>query len=108
MNRQLQMTIYLNEADRLGDFPLHEELLRRLFHGHAPGATVFRGWMGFGRHAFVHRQGLFGVSDDHPVAIVVIGEPEQIRTLLARVREIAPDTLVTLHEVEVYAPQARG
>ncbi len=67
MKRQLQMTVYLNEADRLGDFPLHEELLRRIFHEHAPGATVFRGWMGFGRHASLHRQGLFGVSDDHPM-----------------------------------------
>lgn len=101
MSKHLQMTIYLNEADRLGDFPLHEELLRRLFHHHAPGATVYRGWMGFGRHAFVHRQGLFGVSDDHPVAIVVIGEPELIRMLLSRVKETAPESLITLHEVEV-------
>lgn len=101
MNKQLQMSIYLNEADRLGDFPLYEELLRRLFHAHAPGATVFRGWMGFGRHSFVHRQGLFGVSDDHPIAILAIGEPDRIRALLPLVKEIAPESLVTLHEVEV-------
>ncbi|MCX7603170.1 MAG: DUF190 domain-containing protein, partial [Bryobacteraceae bacterium] len=67
MKTQLQMTIYLNEADRFGDFPLYEELLRRLFHAHVAGATVMKAWMGFGRHAFVHRQGLFGVSDDHPI-----------------------------------------
>lgn len=101
MSTQLQMTIYVNESDRLGDFPLYEEVLRRLFHAHALGATVFRAWMGFGRHAFVHRQGLFGVSDDHPIAIVTIGEPDKIRSLLPLVKEIAPESVVTLEEVEV-------
>lgn len=42
MTRQLQITIYLNEADRIGDVPMHEEVLRRLFHAHIAGATVFR------------------------------------------------------------------
>lgn len=101
MTKQLQMTIYLNQADQLGDYPLYEEVLRRLFHAHAPGATVFRAWMGFGRHAFVHRQGLFGVSDDHPIAIVSIGEPDKIGALLPLVKEIAPESVITLTEVEV-------
>lgn len=101
MTRQLQMTIYLNEADRLGDVPLHEELLRRLFHAHISGATVLRAWMGFGRHAFVHRRGLFGVSDDRPVAIIAIDAPDRIRALVPMLKQIAPETLITLHEVEV-------
>lgn len=100
MKTQLQMTIYLNEADRLGEYPLFEEVLRRLMSAHVSGATVIRAWMGFGSHAFVHRKGLFGVSDDHPIVILTVDEADKIRAVVPVLKGIAPDSLITLHPVE--------
>ncbi|MCS7025008.1 MAG: DUF190 domain-containing protein [Bryobacteraceae bacterium] len=101
MNKRLQLTIYLNEADRRGDLPLYEEVLRWLLHSEIAGATVFRASMGFGKHAVLHRRGLFGVSDDHPLAIVVVDEPEKIRLILPLLRGIAPEGFMTVQEVEL-------
>ena len=99
--KKLQITIYLNEADRMGDFPLYEEVLRRLLHAHIAGATATLAWMGYGKHGLVHRRGLLGISDDHPVVITAVDDPGRIRDVLPRLKEIVPQGIITLHEVEV-------
>jgi PII-like signaling protein len=98
--KKLQLTVFLNEADRIGEAPLYEEVLRRLQHAHVSGATVVLGWMGYGKHGLVHRKGLFGVSDDRPVMIVAVEDEAVLRPLLPRLKEIVIEGMITLHEVE--------
>lgn len=97
----LQLTVYLNEADRMGEVPLHEEVIRRLLRRGVVGATVMRGWMGYGRRGTVHRRGLFGVSDDRPVLVTAVDEASRIRATVPELREILPDGLMTVSPVEV-------
>jgi PII-like signaling protein len=108
--KKLQLTVYLNEADRStanrdasvdNNVPLHETVVRRLLHAHIGGATVLRGVMGYGKHGRVHRTRLFGVSDDRPIVIIAIDEEERIRAVLPELRLIVTEGLMTLHEVEV-------
>ena len=100
--KKLQLTIYLNEADRGSqDVPLHEVIVRRLLQAHVSGATVLRGVMGYGKHGKVHRTRLFGVSDDRPMVIVAVDEAERIRALLPELRTLVTEGLITLQEVEV-------
>lgn len=96
----LQLTVYLNEADRMGDVPLHEEVVRRLLRQEIAGATVMRGLMGYGKHGTVHRKRLFGVSDDRPVVISAVDEEARIRAVLPELKTIVQEGLVTLTEVE--------
>ncbi len=98
--KKLQLTIYVNEADRQGDFPLHEALVRRLLHLEIAGATVTRGLMGYGQHHKVHRKRLLGVSDDRPIVITAVDEDERIRHAVAELRAMIPQGLVTVQEVE--------
>lgn len=108
--KKLQLTIYLNEADRGGqsdgdnrddNVPLHEIIVRRLLHLEIAGATVLRGVMGYGRHGRVHRNRLFGVPDDRPILIVAIDEAARIRAVLPELRSLIAGSLITLHEVEI-------
>ena len=99
--KKLQMTIYLNEADRSGEFPLHEVIVRRLLHLQIAGATVMRGVMGYGKHGQVHRQRLFGVSDDRPMVITSIDNAVQIHLAVREIRALLSEGLITLQEVEV-------
>ena len=99
--KKLQLTIYLNEADRMGDIPLHEDLVRRLLHFEIAGATVTRGVMGYGKHGKVHRKRLFGVSDDRPIVITAIDDEARIRSILTELKAVVLEGLITLHEVEV-------
>jgi uncharacterized protein len=99
--KMLQMTIYLNETDRSGDLPLHEVVVRRLLHLHIAGATVTRGVMGYGKHGQVHRQRLFGVSDDRPMVITCVDTPAQIEHAVKDIKVLLADVLITLQEVDV-------
>lgn len=98
---KLQLTIYLNEADRKGDLALHEVVVRRLLHLEIAGATVTLGVMGYGRHGQVHSRRLLGVSDDRPVIITTIDNADRIRGLLPELKALVPEGLFTLHEIEI-------
>ncbi len=99
--KKLQLTIYLNEADRIGDVPLHEDVVRRLLNFDVAGATVTPGLMGYGKHGKVHRKRLFGVSDDRPLVITAIDDESRIRPILTELKAVILEGLITLHEVEV-------
>lgn len=96
----MQLSVYLNEADRMGDIPLHEEVVRRLLRFEISGATVMRGLMGYGKHGTVHRKRLFGVSDDRPIVITAIDEVTRLRAVLPELKSIVPEGLMTLTDVE--------
>ncbi len=99
--KKLQLTIYVNETDMSGDLPLHEVVVRRLLHLEVSGATVMQGVMGYGRHGKVHRKRLFGVSDDRPMLITAIEEEGKLRKILPELKQMLPDALITLQEVEL-------
>ncbi len=99
--KKLQLTIYINETDMHGDVPLHEFIVRRLLHLEIAGATVNRGVMGYGRHGKVHRQRLFGVSDDRPILITAIDEEARIRKVLPELKAEILEGLMTVQEIEV-------
>lgn len=99
---KMQLTIYVNETDLHDDLPLHEVLVRRLLHLEVAGATVLRGVMGYGRHGKVHRQRLFGVSDDRPLAILAVDEEPRLRAAIPEIRALMPEGLITLTPVETF------
>jgi PII-like signaling protein len=99
--RKIQVTIYLNEADRIGEMPLHEYVVRRLLHFGIAGATVTNGLMGYGKHGKVHRKRLFGVSDDRPMVITAVDDEVRIRSILTDIKSVVPLALITLQEVEI-------
>ncbi|MBL8233021.1 MAG: DUF190 domain-containing protein [Bryobacterales bacterium] len=99
--KKMQLTIYLNEADRIGDIPMHEDVVRRLLHFDIAGATVTPGLMGYGKHGKVHRKRLFGVSDDRPVVITAVDDEARIRPILTELKAIVLEGLITLQELEV-------
>jgi PII-like signaling protein len=99
--KKLQLTIFLNEADQIGDIPLHEDIMRRLLHFEIAGATVMRGLMGYGKHGKMHRKRLFGVSDDRPIVITAIDDEARLRPILTEIKALVIEGLITLQEVDV-------
>ena len=96
-----QMLILMNESDLWQDRPLYEALMRRLQQLGVAGATVYKGIMGMGSHHKVHHKGLFGVSEDPPVSISIFDNESRLRELAPKLREMAPESLMILLDVEV-------
>ena len=97
----LQLTIYVDETDTRGELPLFEVIVRRLLHLDVAGATVHRGVMGYGKHGKVHRQRLFGVSDDRPIMVLAVDEADKIRRVAPEIRAMVTEGLVTISPIEV-------
>jgi PII-like signaling protein len=95
------LMIFLDEAEREGDLPLYEAIVRRLSHLPVSGATVQSGIMGFGRHHRIHKKRLLGISDDRPITITVIDSEARLRAILPEIRPMVRDGLMLMLDAEV-------
>ena len=95
------MRVFLGEADRAGDEPLYDAIVKRLRSMEVAGATVYRGILGYGAKGHTHRRSFLHLSRDLPVVISVIDSPEKIQTAADAVAEMLGDGLIVISDVEM-------
>lgn len=100
----LRLTVYVGDSDTWHGKPLSTEIVRRARAAGLAGASVFHGIEGFGSSHRVHTTRILSLSEDLPVAVVVIDAPERVRAFLPELDELVTEGLVTLDEVEVVRP----
>ena len=96
-----RLTIFIGESDRFGHTPLATELVQRAHAAGMAGASVFRGIEGFGASNHIHTTRLLSLSDDLPVAVVIVDADERIRRFLDELDELITEGLDILDDVEV-------
>ncbi|MFJ5797153.1 DUF190 domain-containing protein [Streptomyces decoyicus] len=97
----LRLTVLVGEEDVWHHKPLYAEIVHRAYDAGLAGASVFRGIEGFGSSGIVHTQRLLSLSEELPVAIVVVDTEERVRGFLPRLEEVLADGgLVTLDPCE--------
>ncbi|SEC39272.1 hypothetical protein SAMN05216532_1264 [Streptomyces sp. 2231.1] len=99
--RALRLTVYIGEDDTWHHKPLYSEIVHRAHAAGLAGASVFRGIEGFGASSRVHTSRLLSLSEDLPVAVVVVDTEERVRAFLPQLDELVGEGLVTLDECEV-------
>ncbi|MFJ7151473.1 DUF190 domain-containing protein [Streptomyces sp. NPDC100445] len=102
--RALRLTVYTGENDTWHHRPLYSEIVHRAHAAGLAGASVFRGVEGFGASSRIHTSRLLSLSEDLPVAVVVVDTEERVRAFLPRLGELTRDALVTLDECEIVGP----
>jgi hypothetical protein len=95
------MRIHIGSDDRWQDRPLYEAIIELLRKEHFAGATAFRGILGFGAAARVHRASIFRLSSDLPIVVESIETEEKIASILPRLDEMIGGGLITLERVRV-------
>lgn len=96
-----RLTIFIGESDRHHHHSLCSEIVERARRAGLAGCSVFRGSEGFGATGHLHTARLLSLSEDLPVAIVVIDEPERIAEFLPQLDELVTGGLVILDDVDV-------
>jgi len=99
--QQQRLTIYIGESDRHGHTPLATEIVQRAHAAGLAGASVFRGVEGYGASNHIHTTRILSLSDDLPMAIVIVDRPEAITAFLPQLDELITEGLVVLEDVEV-------
>ncbi len=98
---QQRLSIYIGESDLHGQTPLATEIVQRTHSAGLAGASVFRGVEGYGASNHIHTTRILSLSDDLPIAIVIIDRPPAIVEFLPQLDELITEGLVVLDDVEV-------
>ncbi|WNZ13924.1 DUF190 domain-containing protein [Streptomyces sp. 11x1] len=109
----LRLTVVIGEQDTWHHKPLYSEIVHRAHAAGLAGASVFRGIEGFGASSVVHTSRLLSLSEDLPVAVIIVDTEERVRAFLPRLEEVLKEGegLVVLDECEIvgrHDPAARS
>ncbi|MFE2280857.1 DUF190 domain-containing protein [Streptomyces sp. NPDC059454] len=96
----LRLTVYVGENDMWHHRPLSSEIVHRARAAGLAGASVFRGVEGFGASSVVHTSRLLSLSEDLPVAVVVVDTEERVRAFLPELDTLVTGGLVLLDRCE--------
>jgi PII-like signaling protein len=88
--------------------PLYTEVVHRAHAAGLAGASVFRGIEGFGASSLIHTSRLLSLSEDLPVAIVIVDTEERVRGFLPQLDDLVTEGLVILDDCEVIRYVGRG
>jgi len=96
------MRVFLGEADRWHDEPLHEAIVKRLLLEDIAGATVYKGVLGYGAKRHTHKPpGLLGWSHDAPIMISIVDSTENIARAEEIVAGMLGDGLIVTSDVNM-------
>jgi PII-like signaling protein len=99
---QVLVRIYLGRSRRAADHrPLFRQLLALLRQEGLAGATVLRGWAGYGHDRQVHTATIECASFDLPVVIETVDSPEHVEQLLAKIDAVMTGGLVMTERAHV-------
>jgi uncharacterized protein len=98
---QKRLTIFIGEADHHGHTPLATEIVQRAHRAGLAGASVFRGVEGYGASNHIHTTRILSLSDDLPIAIVIVDNEERISAFLVDLDELITEGLVIVDDVDV-------
>jgi len=100
------LRIFVGENDRWQGKPLYEAIVMEARRRGLAGATVMKGFMGFGAHSRIHTAKLLELSQDLPIVIEIVDAPEKIEAFMPDVEQMVGDGLITVEraEVRLYRP----
>jgi PII-like signaling protein len=104
----LRLSIYVGEDDQSHHRPLYAEIVHRAHAAGLAGASVFRGMEGYGASSHVHTSRILSLSEDLPVAVVIVDAADRVEAFLPQLAELAPQALVTVDEVRVVQGRLPG
>jgi len=95
------MRIYIGEADKWKDKPLHLALVEAMRANDIAGVTVYRGILGYGAHRRVHKDKPMHLSHDSSIMLSVVDTEEKLRNFLPIVDRMVEEGLVVLSNVDI-------
>ncbi len=101
-----RLTIFIEETDQHRHQPVYAEIVQRARKAGLAGASVFRGLEGFGASSHMHQLHALSLTEDVPVVIVIVDEPDRIEAFMPQIDELVGHGLVLREPVRVITYRA--
>ncbi len=95
------LRIFIGENDRWEGKPLFEAIVQKARKDGLAGATVLKGFEGFGAHSRIHTAKILRLSEDLPIVIEIVDSEEKIEAFLPELDEMVKEGLITMEKVRV-------
>jgi PII-like signaling protein len=95
------LRIFIGESDKADGRPLHEVIVETARKRGLAGATVLRGFLGFGAHSRIHTSKVLRLSEDLPIVVEIVDAEETIEAFLPELDNLIGEGLVTVEKVRV-------
>jgi len=99
----LLLRIFVGESDKNDGRPLYEAIVEEARRRGMAGATVLRGFLGYGANSIIHTSKLLRLSEDLPVVIEIADAQDKIEAFLPELDKMIGEGLVTIEKVRVIA-----
>jgi PII-like signaling protein len=100
--------IFIGESDKYEGRPLYEAIVQAARERELAGATVLRGVMGFGASSRLHSARILRLSEDLPIVIEIVDEPERIAGFLTVIDGMIDEGMVTVEKMRVIVYRDRN
>lgn len=95
------LRIFIGESDKINGKPLYEIIVEEARKRGMAGATVLRGFIGFGANSRIHTSKILRLSEDLPMIIEIVDNEERIQSFLPELDKMINEGLITLEKVQV-------
>jgi PII-like signaling protein len=95
------LRVFVGESDRWHGRPLYEAIVQEAHDRGLAGATVFRGFEGYGAHSRIHTSRILRLSQDLPILIEIVDAEEKIQGFLHVLDGMVQEGLVTVEKATV-------
>jgi hypothetical protein len=101
------LRVFIGEADRWDGRPLYEAIVEEARKRGLAGATVWKGFMGFGAHSRLHTFKVERLSQDLPIVVEIVDTRDKLEAFLALIDDNITEGLATLEKAEVRLYRSR-
>jgi len=106
----VRLRIFVGEDDKYKGRPMYEEIVVQAQQSHLAGATVFRGYLGYGKASGLNPGKILRSSRDLPVVIEILDSEGKVSAFLDILDQLLTGGVVTLEKVQMlrYSKKAKG
>jgi len=102
-NEAVLLRIFIGESDKADGRPLYEAIVKEAREFGLAGATVLRGFYGFGAASRIHTSKVLRLSEDLPIIVEIVDAQDKIEQFLPILDKMIAEGLVTLEKVRIMA-----
>jgi len=95
------LRVFIGESDKIDGRPLYEVIVEEARKRGMAGATVLRGFLGFGANSRIHTSKVLRLSEDLPVVVEIVDAADKVEAFLPELDKMIGEGLVTLEKIRV-------